>query len=229
MGSPLDPTLAHLFMGHHEENWLSSNEAKNIHFYSRYVDDIFCLVKNEKEVEKFLNFLNTRYECITFTMEKVENWKLPFLDISIERLTKGFVTSIYTKPGLFTNFSSFIRNTYKKCIIETLVDRIFRINNTFSKDIENLEISFQRNGYPTKYIESEIKKTVNKKSKNELNDNKDENCRYFKLPYIGNISKNAKNKLNEITAKFCKVGTLIKIAFPSHKISSYFSLKSFNL
>ena len=167
------------------------------------MDDIFCLVKNEKEAEKFLNFLNTRHECIQFTMEKEENGKLPFLDISIEKLTNGFVTSIYKKPsdtGLFTNFSSFISNTYKKCLIKTHVDRIFRINNTsagFSKDIENWEITLQKNGYP----EREINKTVNKRLKNELNDNKDKSCRYFKLPYIGNISKNAENKLNEIIVK----------------------------
>ena len=45
------------------------------------------------------------------------------------------------------------------------------------------------------------------------------------MPYVGNISKNAKNKLKDIVDKFCKTGTVIKIAFTSQKISSYFSLK----
>ena len=231
MGNPLAPTLANLFMGYHEENWLRSNEAKNIFFYNRYVDDIFCLVKSEKEAEDFLAFLNTRHDNIKFTMEKEDNGKLPFLDISIEKLNEMFVTSVYKKPsdtGLLTNFSSFVSSTYKKCLIKTLVERIFCINNTwagFSIDITKMETILQKNGYPAKYIEKEINKVITKKLKNEVKNNKDENCQYFKLPYIGNISDNAKNKLNDITKKFCKTGTLIKIAFTSHKISSYFSLK----
>ena len=64
-----------------------------------------------------------------------------------------------------------------------------------------------------------------KKLKTESKQDEEENCRYFKLPYIGNISKNTKNKLSDIVRKFCKTGTVIKIAFTSHKISSYFSLK----
>ena len=69
MGSPLAPTLANLFMGHHGEKWLTSNEAKSIHFYKRYVYDIFSLVKSEDEAKLFLDFLNTRHESIKFTME----------------------------------------------------------------------------------------------------------------------------------------------------------------
>ena len=231
MGSPLAPTLANLFMGHHEDDWLDSDEASNVLFYNRYVDDIFCLVKNEKEAVKFLEFLNTRHENIKFTMEKEENEKIPFLDVSIKKLNKSFVTSVYKKPsdtGLFTNFCSFISNTYKKCLIKTLVERVFCINNTwtgFSNDIEDLEAILQKNGYPPKYIEREIRQTISKKLKNESKQDEEENCRYFKLPYIGNISKNTKNKLSDIVRKFCKTGTVIKIAFTSHKISSYFSLK----
>ena len=34
MGYPLAPTLANMFMRHHEEKWLNSNEGKNIKFYT---------------------------------------------------------------------------------------------------------------------------------------------------------------------------------------------------
>ena len=76
----------------------------------------------------------------------------------LEKLNKTFITSVYKKPsdtGLFTHFSSFIGNAYKRSLIKTLVDRIFRINNTwtgFSKNIESLQNTLQKNGYPTKYI-----------------------------------------------------------------------------
>ena len=47
MGSPLAPALANMFMGYHEDKWLQSKVGKNIKFYKRYVDDIFCFVDNE--------------------------------------------------------------------------------------------------------------------------------------------------------------------------------------
>ena len=68
-----------------------------------------------------------------------------------------------------------------------------------------------------------LQKQERKQRKTE--ENKDKNCQYFKLPYIGNSSKLVKSKINDIVSRFCKKGTEIKIAFTSQKISSYFSLK----
>jgi len=53
MGSPLDPVLANLFIGHHEEQWLKTDNAKNVLFYRRYVDDILCLFPTENDVLLF--------------------------------------------------------------------------------------------------------------------------------------------------------------------------------
>ena len=55
--------------------------------------------------------------------------------------------------------------------------------------------------------------------------NQMENTRYFKLPYIGDFSINTSQKLMEITKKFCKKGTSIKIALSPNKIARYFSIK----
>ena len=48
MVSPLDPALANLFMGYHENKWLNSGDSSTFIFYEQYVDDIFCLFKREK-------------------------------------------------------------------------------------------------------------------------------------------------------------------------------------
>ena len=47
VGSPLGPTLANVFLCHHEKKWLNDcpNNFKPV-FYKRYVDDIFVLFKN---------------------------------------------------------------------------------------------------------------------------------------------------------------------------------------
>ena len=49
MGPPLAPVLANLFMGHHEKLWLENFQGSEMLFYSRYVDDTFCLFHSEHD------------------------------------------------------------------------------------------------------------------------------------------------------------------------------------
>ena len=78
-------------------------------------------------------------------MEKEENHQLPFLDVLIDNGQSEFpVTSVFRKKtytGLLTNFFCFTPSSYKLGLIRTLVDRAFKINNTwkgFNKDINQL-------------------------------------------------------------------------------------------
>ena len=84
MGSPLGPALANLFMGHYESRWLQNDSSSNVMFYRRYVDDIFCVFKNEEDVDGFFEFINNQHPNIRLTVEKEVNGKLPFLDVLIE-------------------------------------------------------------------------------------------------------------------------------------------------
>ena len=229
MGSPLAPTLANLFLGHHEEKWLNSAEGIKIKFYKRYMDDIFCIVENEKHAQTFLEFLNRQQGNIKFTLEKETNNKLPFLDVLIEKIGWGVKTSIYKKPtdtGLLTNFNSFVCFKYKIGLIKTLVDRIFKINSSwegFSTDINNMSEILEKNSFPSKLISQNIKTTLNNKIQPTENVKKDKDqCRYFKLPFVGNFSSYTDKRIKSIIEKYCKPGTEIKIAFTSSKISSYF-------
>ena len=79
MGSPLAHVLDNLFLGHHEKRWLENEEANSVLQYTRDVDDIFCLFKNEEDAENFFDFLNRQHPNIKFTMEKEIMGKLPFL------------------------------------------------------------------------------------------------------------------------------------------------------
>ena len=63
MGSPLGPTLANVFLCHHEKKWLNDcpNNFKPV-FYKRYVHDIFFLFKKSEHVQLFVNsFLRCYY------------------------------------------------------------------------------------------------------------------------------------------------------------------------
>lgn len=49
MRSPSRPTLANLFMGHHETRWLKDFKAGHIHMYKSYIDNILCAVCNKSD------------------------------------------------------------------------------------------------------------------------------------------------------------------------------------
>ena len=52
------PALPNLFMGYHEKKSLQEFDKGKILMYKRYADDIFCMSGNEKDAEKFFEFLN---------------------------------------------------------------------------------------------------------------------------------------------------------------------------
>ena len=134
MGSPLAPVLANLFMGHHEKMWLEQYKESEILFYRRYVDDTFCLFHSEHDAILFFKFINNQHPNIHFTMEKEINHVLPFLDVLLDNKAPHFpVTTTYRKKtftGVLTNFLSFTPLCYKLGLVKTLIDRIFKINNT---------------------------------------------------------------------------------------------------
>ena len=233
MGSPLAPALANLFMGIHEQKWLASSEGQSVLFYKRYVDDIFCVFKNEHEAVDFLQFLNKQHINIKFTMETEVEEKIPFLDITIKNCDI-IETSIFRKAtftGLMLNYNSFTPLAYKRGLVKTLIDRLYHINNTwlgFHLNLEELKIILQKNEYPLYFIDNIVKKYLHKKRL--LDDitedtNNGIECRYYKLPYIGTFSKHTQKKLNSIIRKFCKDNVVVKLVFTTCKLKSYLSTK----
>ena len=229
------PTLADIFMGHHEKRWLEENEVVGPSFYKRYVDDIFAVFDSEVEAYNFFNYLNRQHPNITFTKEKHTDGKLPFLDVLIEN-NGGLRTSVYHKPtytGLLTNFRSFVPYIYKINLVKTLLDRIFKISSTksgFDKDVDKLKDCLARNSFPNKVTDRIIKKFLDNKMTptNVLADETRpvlEEARYFKLPYIGDFSKITRDKIAKLITKFCKKGINAKLVFNTCKIKEYFTSK----
>ena len=79
---PLGPTPANLFSCHFEEQWMSDYpiDYKPIS-YRRYVDDTILFFSSELQINKFLNFMNSKHQNINFTVERKENNPLSFLDL----------------------------------------------------------------------------------------------------------------------------------------------------
>ena len=96
-------------------------------------------------------------------MEKQVNHKLPFSDVLMDNNDpNSSLTSVYRKKtftGLLTNNFSFTSYFYKVGLIKTLVDRAYKINNTwlgFHEDINKLTDILKKNLFPAHLIEKII-------------------------------------------------------------------------
>ena len=82
-----------------------------------------------------------------------------FLDVNITRSDKGFSTSVFRKAtisGVFTNFDSFIFESYKIGLIITFLFRCFTIGTdmqSFHLEVDQLRQIFNCNNYPVTLID----------------------------------------------------------------------------
>ena len=117
MGAVLSPTLANIFLCHHEQKWLSDcPSAFRPVFYRRFVDDTFVLFRSQSHINLFLNYINSQHHSIKFTCEREKDNSLSFLDISVLKSGNSFSTSVFRKSvetGLGMNYESAVSSTYK--------------------------------------------------------------------------------------------------------------------
>ena len=73
---------------------------------------------------------------IPFSLEKEKDGRLSFLDINIFREKGKLVTNVYRKKpfsSVYTNFNSFIPETYRTGLIESLLFRCLNLCSDFVK------------------------------------------------------------------------------------------------
>ena len=225
MGSPLVPTLGNAFLCHYEKTWLNEcpSQFKPV-VYRRYVDDIFALFKSKEHV-KLVNYMNSKHKNIKFTFETEDSNNFSFLEVKITR----FVTSIFRKAtfsGVYTNYDSFILETYKIGLVHTLLLRFFKICSSMENvhiEVEHLRSIFKCNNYPVNIIDQCIKKFLDKLyvpkqivltvPKKQL---------LVALPFLGTFSLNLRKRLYKAVRKSLPQGN-IKIIFNSkNRLSSLF-------
>ena len=223
MGSPLGPTLANVFLCYHEKIWLQNcpSEFKPV-IYRRYVDDTFLLFRSKHHIEKFRNYWNRQHKNIRFTSEIENENSIRFLDVKISSGNNKLTTSVYRKPTfrrVFTNFGSFILNSYKYNLLWfTLLHRAFKLCSNFElfhQEIDKLKTIFENNGYPKSFVGLCIKKYLDKvfiKKEVVLKASKKELI--CVLPLTGNKSPQLGTRLVnfiEINLKFCKVKVIFQL------------------
>ena len=89
--------------------------------------------------------MNTRHKNLKFTFDFEQNNSFSFLDVKITRGSNGFSTSVFRKAtfsGVFTNFDSFIFESYKTDLIFTLlftfIVESFALNLYTSPPLKNI-------------------------------------------------------------------------------------------
>ena len=104
---------------------------------------------------------------MSFTIETEQN-KISFLNVNVIGERGKFITSVYRKPtfsGVYSQFDSFIPDTYKIRIIYLIVDWCFRICSSWSvfhQQLILLRKIFRKNGYPENFIDSCLKLFLNR-------------------------------------------------------------------
>ena len=84
-------------------------------------------------------------------MEKEVDNKLAFLDVLVNNNPHNLPTSFFRKKTfteLLTNYFSFTSFSYKISLVRKLVDRVYKINNSwlgFHKDLKNLILILRKN------------------------------------------------------------------------------------
>ena len=96
MGSTLAPLLANVYMSE-LENRIIPELANYMNPWYRYVDDTFAFIDPTK-IYTIVEELNSFHHNIQFTFEKESENKLSFLDVLVNRLPDGNLSTIYRKP-----------------------------------------------------------------------------------------------------------------------------------
>ena len=138
-----------------------------------------------------------------------------------------FTTNPHSRVSLL--ISGVLYHPITKLNLFEPLDRIFKINNTwkgFDCDVKTLGHYLSRKLFPGRFIDRHIKQYLDSKmSVKKDSKEKPSEIRYIKLPYIGEFSGIAKNKIMKLFKQFCQSDCEIRIVFTLSKICDYFSTK----
>jgi len=140
-----------------------------------------------------------------------------------------------TFAGLLTNDISFAPFSYQLGLVRTLVDRVYKINNTwlgFHGVLKKLTMILRKNCFPIwvidKIIHSYVSKKMNANATNVwtgLLSSDGTSTHFCKLPYVGRFSKAAQIKLRQLLKHYCKTDLDITLVFSTFKFRNMFKVK----
>ena len=112
--------------------------------------------------------MNKQHKYLKFTSEAKNDNLFWLLDIKTTHHNQQLKTSVYRKPtfsGVFTHCESYLDQSFKKSLIDTLLLRCFLIRSDhilFHFEVGNLRKIFEKYSYPSIIIEQPIKSFLSK-------------------------------------------------------------------
>ncbi|BHF67700.1 hypothetical protein SprV_0301072800 [Sparganum proliferum] len=197
MGSPISGLLAELVLQRLEEVVIQAISPK---MWLRYVDDTFVVIKN-CEVERLHQSLNGVFPAIQFTREEALGDILPFLDVSVQRLSDGnLATSVHRKDSsaeIILNYGSNHPAAHKKSCVRTLFHRAFRYCSSqylLKRELAYLYQLFRSNGYPISFVKNCLRRQ--RQPQDQSSSGEVAQRKYYSLPYMRGISEAVARQLN---------------------------------
>ncbi|CAH2223944.1 Hypothetical predicted protein, partial [Pelobates cultripes] len=153
MGAAMAPMYANGFMFEFESQYILEPFKDIILLYSRYIDDIFMIIKGDNSAaESMVQYINSCTPNVQLTMT-VDPLTVDFLDVGIMREGNKLAHTLYTKPtnsNTLLQANSFHPNALKQSLPYSQFLRVMRNNSDPSKAEEHLGLmwdKFQRRGY----------------------------------------------------------------------------------
>ena len=157
---------------------------------------------------------------------------LPFLDVNVIRDADKFSSTVHRKDtfsGVYTNFSSFIPDVYRRGLVSTLLYRAYSISSSYGslhEEVENLKKIFARNGYPSKFVDKCIYNFFNKIYEKRTPVHTVPKKEFtMVLPFLGTTSWKVKNSLLRSFQEFAPFSKIKIIFKSSNKLSTCFTFK----
>ena len=198
-------------------------------FYGRHVDDTLVKMPNAESATDFLQVLNRVHPSLSFTMELEHEGSIPFLGTVITRCGNTLKTEVYRKPtdtGLLLHFQSYVDNRYKKGLVNTMVDRAYRLSSTeegFTKECDKLRTTFSKLHYPSTLVNSTIRRFMQETDRALHVVTSSEPSVYIELPFKD--QRSADRVLKEISYLGSMINANVKPIFTSRKLSQTLSVK----
>ena len=220
MGSPISGTMAELFLQYIENRHLKQLlDAKNIIFYTQYVDDIFIIYDTTRSTaDSIHNYINNIHNCLQLNPTHESNTQINFLDLCIIRKTNKLEIDIHRKPTTTDTAINYLSNhpiehklaAYCYHIKRMLTLPLTKERRTHEwKIIQNIA---RNNSFPNKLI-TNLKQQIQRNIAHQKSDRK-ENINNMKWATFTYYSP----KVRKITKLFKQ--TDIKIAFKNNSTIS---------
>lgn len=229
MGNCMSPVCSDIVMSE-LQNICLHKLSFDVPIFLRYVDDIFLSVPANK-TDELLSTFNDYHPRLKFTLEIEKDNKLPFLDLLIIRQNDGhLITDWYHKPTFserFLNYNSDHPQSQKINIINNLKNRALTLSHsTFKqKNLALIRKFLIKNKYPANLVD----RLLNRNNTNiPLPAQKDTNGKFFKIPYVRNLSEKIKHLLLDVNVNvaFKSENTIKKHFFTKLKDKTDVNLQS---